>query len=64
MVHKDPGSGRLGLRFDRIEYENNGRLRVTEVIALSPAAVSGIKSGEYLLPLMEKRLARTRRLKS
>jgi tricorn protease len=46
-----PGSGRLGLRFDRIEYENNGRLRVTEVIALSPAAISGIKSGEYLLSI-------------
>ncbi len=44
-----PGSGRLGLRFDRAEYENNGRLRVTEVIGLSPAAVSGIKMGEYLL---------------
>lgn len=44
-----PGSGRMGLRFDRAEYEGNGRLRITEVIALSPAAVSGIKVGEYLL---------------
>jgi Tol biopolymer transport system component/C-terminal processing protease CtpA/Prc len=40
--------GRLGLRFDRKEYENNGRFRVTEVVALSPAAIAGIKTGEYL----------------
>ncbi|MCO6509899.1 MAG: PD40 domain-containing protein [Aridibacter famidurans] len=32
--------GRLGLRFDREEFENNGRLKITEVIALGPAAVS------------------------
>lgn len=42
--------GRLGLRFDRLEFENNGRLKITEVIDLSPAAVSkDIKVGEYLL---------------
>ncbi len=50
-----PGSapvttGRIGLRFDRVEYENSGRLRITEVITLSPAAIVGtIKTGEYLL---------------
>jgi len=45
-----PSTGRLGLRFDRREYETTGRLRVTEVIALSPAAVAGtIKVGDYLL---------------
>ncbi|HEX2270127.1 MAG TPA: S41 family peptidase, partial [Pyrinomonadaceae bacterium] len=43
-------TGRLGLRFDRREYETNGRLRITEVIALSPAAIAGtIKPGDYLL---------------
>lgn len=43
-------TGRLGLRFDRIEYESAGRLRITEVIALSPADVAGtIKVGDYLL---------------
>jgi len=43
-------TGRLGLRFDRAEYETNGRLRITEVIPLSPAALPGnIKTGEYLL---------------
>lgn len=42
--------GKLGLRFDRVEYETNGRLKVTEVIALSPAAIAGnIKAGDTLL---------------
>ena len=36
-----PTTGRLGLRFDRREYETTGRLRVSEVIALSPAAIAG-----------------------
>src|SRR5829696_5225286 len=45
-----PATGRIGLRFDRREYETTGRLRVTEVIALSPAAIAGtIKVGDYLL---------------
>ena len=45
-----PTTGRLGLRFDRREYETSGRLRITEVIALSPAAITGsIKPGEYLI---------------
>ena len=44
-----PTTGRLGLRFDRNEYETSGRLRVTEVIGLSPAAIAGnIKVGDYL----------------
>ena len=41
--------GKLGLRFDRKEYEQSGRLRVTEVIPLAPAAVAGIKVGDYVL---------------
>ncbi len=45
-----PTTGRLGLRFDRKEYETTGRLRITEVIPLSPAALPGnIKAGDYLL---------------
>ena len=36
-----PQVGRLGLRFDRAAYEGSGRLIVTEVLPLSPAAVSG-----------------------
>lgn len=43
-------TGRLGLRFDPAEYERSGKLRVAEVIALSPAAVAGgIQPGDYLL---------------
>jgi len=42
--------GKLGLRFDRAEYETNGRLKITEIIALSPAdIVKSIKVGDYLL---------------
>ena len=41
--------GKLGLRFDRAEYETTGRLKITEIIALSPAAiVQNIKVGDYL----------------
>ena len=43
-------TGRLGLRFDRREYETGGRLRITEIIPLGPAALTGsIKVGDYLL---------------
>jgi tricorn protease len=52
-VNAPPGGGpvvgKLGLRFDRREYEQNGRLRVTQVIALGPAAVAGIKPGEFVV---------------
>ncbi len=42
--------GRLGLRFDRREYETNGRLKITELIALSPAANSRqLNVGDFLL---------------
>ena len=42
--------GKLGLRFDRNELETNGRLRINEVITLSPAAVvKNINVGDYLL---------------
>jgi len=42
--------GKLGLRFDRAEYETSGRLKITEIIALSPAdIVKSIRVGDYLL---------------
>ena len=44
-----PATGRLGLRFDREEYEKHGALRVTEVIPLSPAALAKIKPEDYLI---------------
>lgn len=44
-----PTAGRLGLRFDRGEYESNGKLRVTEVVALGPAAVTKqVSVGDYV----------------
>lgn len=45
-------TGRLGLRFDRETYETSGKLRITEIIDLSPAALSGtIRPGDYLLAI-------------
>jgi tricorn protease len=42
--------GHLGLDFDRAEYESSGRLKVTGVLALGPAALSGgIQRGDYLI---------------
>ncbi|MBD2754637.1 S41 family peptidase [Spirosoma validum] len=56
-------TGRLGLRFDRTEYENSGRLRITEVIELSPAAIAGtIKPGDYLLAVDDKKINATTNL--
>jgi tricorn protease len=47
---EEPTTGRLGLRFDRAEYERRGRLRIAEVIELGPAAVTRqIAVGDYLL---------------
>ncbi|MCA1635731.1 MAG: DPP IV N-terminal domain-containing protein [Acidobacteria bacterium] len=74
-VSAPPGSaqtvtGRLGLSFDREEYERTGRLRVTEVIPLGPAALARdatapertreVKVGEYVLSVDGKMIdART-----
>ncbi|GAB3798428.1 S41 family peptidase [Spirosoma humi] len=56
-------TGRLGLRFDRAEYENTGKLKITEVIALSPAALSGtIKPGDYLLGVDDTKITATTNL--
>jgi C-terminal processing protease CtpA/Prc len=42
--------GRLGLEFDRREYESSGRLRVTTVVPLGPAALTReVAIGEYLV---------------
>ena len=45
----DITTGRLGLNFDRVTYENSGKLLVTEVVTLGPSALAGIKPGEYVL---------------
>ena len=47
---QSPSVGKLALRFDRTEFEANGRLRVTEVIPLGPAAVSRqVSAGDYIV---------------
>jgi tricorn protease len=51
-----PPTGRLGLRFDPAELERGG-LKVSEVIALGPAAIGGIRPGEWLLAIDGERLA-------
>lgn len=52
-------TGRLGLDFDRAEYERSGKLRVRDVVPLSPAALArdsaapdrtrAVKTGEYVV---------------
>jgi tricorn protease len=45
-----PSVGKLGLRFDRAEYEAQGILMVTEVIPLGPAALAAeIHAGDRLI---------------
>lgn len=46
---QQPYTGRLGLRFDRAEYEREGKLRITEVLPLGPAALGGdVHAGDVL----------------
>ncbi|HUQ90624.1 MAG TPA: S41 family peptidase [Bryobacteraceae bacterium] len=40
--------GNLGVRFDSLEYEKNGRLLIAEVLPLGPAALAEIKIGDAL----------------
>jgi Tol biopolymer transport system component/C-terminal processing protease CtpA/Prc len=43
------GVGHLGLDFDRVEYERNGRLKVAHVITLGPAALTtAVDTGDTL----------------
>ncbi len=50
--------GKLGLRFDRNEYEGNGRLKISEIITLSPAAVTkGIAVGDFLVSVEGTKIA-------
>jgi tricorn protease len=55
--------GKLGLRFDRNEYETNGRLKITEIIPLGPAdIVKNIRVGDYLLSIDGVRIDSTKNL--
>jgi tricorn protease len=43
-------TGHLGLRFERDVYEKDGRLKIREVVALGPAALTGnIKVGDFIM---------------
>jgi len=44
-----PATGRLGVRFDPKEYEQNGRLRLTSVLPLGAGALAGLQPGDVLL---------------
>ena len=44
-----PTLGRLAADFDRAEYAASGGLKVSGVVPLGPAAVGGVKVGDYLL---------------
>ncbi|MDB4876653.1 MAG: Tricorn protease [Gemmatimonadetes bacterium] len=47
-----PETGRIGLHFERVPYEQRGEMRISEVVPLSPAALTDkIKPGDYLLAL-------------
>jgi tricorn protease len=53
-----PGTGRLGLHFQRAAYEQRGQLEVSEVIPLSPAALSDrIHVGDFVLAVDGARAA-------
>ena len=46
---QQPYTGRIGLRFDRGEYERNGALRIAEITPLGAAAsATRLKVGDYL----------------
>jgi len=46
---QNSNNGRLGVMFDRAEYESGGRLKITSVLPLGPAAISKqIAVGEYI----------------
>lgn len=51
--------GKLGLRFDRTAVEEDGTLRVREVIALGPAAIAGLAVGDRIVAVDGQPLTRT-----
>jgi tricorn protease len=46
-----PNVGRIGVRFSRIDYERGGKLRVSRVLSLSPAALAGVTAGDFVLAM-------------
>ena len=54
--------GRLAVDFDSREYAGSGRLRITGVVPLGPAALAGIKAGDVLMAVDGRPLSRTTNL--
>ena len=55
-----PITGRIGVRFDKAEYDASGRLKVASVVPLGAAAVAGVGAGQYLVSVDGQKLdART-----
>lgn len=53
-------TGRLGLRFDRKTYEEDGKFRITEVVSFGPAALSEkINVGDFLVAVDGKKISPT-----
>jgi C-terminal processing protease CtpA/Prc/Tol biopolymer transport system component len=52
-----PAIGRLGVRLDRREYEATGRLRISEIVPLGPAALTGaLAPGDVITAVDGRRL--------
>jgi len=48
LFPKQASTGRIGVRFDREEYETQRQLKVSEVIPNSPADIAGIHVGDVI----------------
>jgi Tol biopolymer transport system component len=58
---QSPYTGRIGLRFDRAEYERDGTLKIAEITPLGATALSNrIKVGDVLTAINGQPLARNR----
>lgn len=49
--------GRLGIALDAAEYDRAGKLRIARVYALSPAEIAGLKAGEYIVAIDNRRIS-------
>jgi Tol biopolymer transport system component/C-terminal processing protease CtpA/Prc len=52
-----PSTGRIGVEFDATAYQNEGKLKVAEVLELSPAALAGIRIGDVITAVDGKTVA-------
>jgi Tol biopolymer transport system component/C-terminal processing protease CtpA/Prc len=52
--------GRLAIDFDRGEYDASGRLKIASVVALGPAAIAGIKAGDFVHQIDGRLIAASR----